>query len=85
MEKNKKKKYYYDNNKKYYHRKRENKEEQSKNKNTYEKLVNVRSDVLEVEDNKVINDNDYSVMKLVAISIIIVAIIFSSLLLLHWL
>lgn len=83
MEKNKKKKYYYDNNKKYYHKKRESKEE--KPKNTYEKLVNVRSDVLEVENNKVINDNDYSVMKLVAISVIIVAIIFSSLLLLHWL
>ena len=79
---NKKKNYYYKNNKNYYYKKKTKKE--NKPKNTYDKLVNVRNDVDEIESSNIVNiDNNYSVMKLVAISIVVMAIVFGSLLLFH--
>lgn len=79
---NKKKNYYYKNNKNYYYKKKTKKEDKSKN--TYDKLVNVRNDVDEIESSNIVNiDNNYSVMKLVAISIVVMAIVFGSLLLFH--
>lgn len=79
---NKKKNYYYKNNKNYYYKKKTKKED--KPKNTYDKLVNVRNDVDEIESSNIVNiDNNYSVMKLVAISIVVMAIVFGSLLLFH--
>ena len=79
---NKKKNYYYKNNKNYYYKKKTKKEDKSKN--TYDKLVNVRNDVDEIENSNIVNiDNNYSVMKLVAISIVVMAIVFGSLLLFH--
>ena len=79
---NKKKNYYYKNNKNYYYKKKTKKEDKSKN--TYDKLVNVRNDVDEIENSNIVNiDNNYSVMKLVAINIVVMAIVFGSLLLFH--
>lgn len=81
MEKNKKKKNYYQNNKKYYHK--NNHQQESKPKNTYDKIVNVRNDVSEIKESNIIEEDNYLVMKLVFVTIVVIAIIFSSLLVFH--
>lgn len=82
MEKSKKKYYYHNNknnNRNYYPKKKKKREENMEEKITYEKLVNVESDEI-VDYPKETNDD---MMKFVAISIIVMAIIFGSLLLFH--
>ena len=82
MEKSKKKYYYHNNknnNRNYYPKKKKKREDKMEEKITYEKLVNVESDEI-VDYPKETNDD---MMKFVAISIIIMAIIFGSLLLFH--
>ena len=81
MEKSKKKYYYHNNNsnRKYYPKKKKKREDKMEEKITYEKLVNVESDEI-VDYPKETNDD---MMKFVAISIIVMAIIFGSLLLFH--
>ena len=79
MDKKNKKKYYYTNNKKYYTKKKKKEE-----KMTYDKIVDARKSVDELEDNvKLTYSNNSIIAKMVAISVIIIAIVFSSLLLFH--
>ena len=82
MEKNKKKNYYKNNNKKYYS-KNKKKNNEVKEKITYDSLVNVRESVDEVEYQPLPIGNREFIIKFVAISIVLLAIIFGSLLLFH--
>ena len=79
MEKSNKKKYYYkNNNKKYYSKKK--RVDKMEEKVTYEKLIATeRNDDL---NNKSVGIN-YNIMTIVFVSIVIMAIVFSSLLLFH--
>ena len=80
MENNKKKKNYYQNHKKNYYKKNNNKNN-SKKKITYNDLVNIRSDTSEINDKDI--DNSLLILRIIAVSIIVLAIIFGSLLLFH--
>ena len=82
MENNKKGKKYYSNNKKYYYKNNSYKKAPEKEKITYDKLVNVRNSVDEIEEDNLPN-NRYNVLRFVCILIILMAIIFGSLLLFH--
>lgn len=82
MEKNNKKKYYYqnNNNKRYYPKKKKQKEMNvQEEKMTYEKIINMDSDVPEIVDYP--SGSNDNMMSFVAVSIIIMAIVFGSLLL----
>ena len=75
------KKKYYKNNKNYYRKNNNNKDSKVMDKKlTYDDIVNVRKDAEEI---KILNnrDSNISVIKLVSLSIVILAIIFGSLLL----
>ena len=76
MEKNKKK-YYYSNNKRYYPKK---KKEENKPKMTYEKIVNIRNDV---DDVNIVTITSNTTLKIAAVILVTLAIIFCSLILFH--
>ena len=83
MEKNKKKKYYqYGNNRKYYPKKKV-KKVLNEEMITYDNLVNAKSNINEIRVNNNPFKDDNSIIKFVAISTILLAIIFGSLLLFH--
>ncbi len=73
------KKKYYKNNKNYYKNNHKKEKNVSNKKLTYDEIVNVRNDVSEIKVIEKNNDN-IPTIRLVAISIVILAIIFGSLL-----
>lgn len=81
MEKENKKKYYYNNNKKYYSKKKKVNNDNSKEKLTYEKIVNKRTSPDEIDDTEDVYYSDDKVLKIVAVSIMVLAIVFGSLIL----
>ena len=83
MENNKKKKNYYQNSKNKYYKKNNRDKTESKKKITYNDLINVRSEIDEVEVKNQSIDNTISNFRIIAVSIIVLAIIFGSLLLFH--
>ena len=78
MEKENKKKYYYNNNKKYYSKKKKVNNNDKKVKVTYESLINKENNISEINNDYYTDDK---VMKIVAVSIMVLAIVFGSLVL----
>lgn len=81
MEKSNKKRYYHHNNNNKYYASKKKKRLEADEKITYEKLVNTDSEFDEIIDYP--KETDDSMIKFVAVSIIVMAIIFGSLLLFH--
>ena len=77
----KNKKNYYSKNKTYYKNKKDNTNNVKVKK--YDDLVNIRNDVSEVENINAFGDDNNLILKVVMISIIVLAIVFGSLLLFH--
>lgn len=77
----KNKKNYYSKNKKYYNNKKDNTNNVKVKK--YDDLVNIRNDVSEVENINAFGDDNNLILKVVMVSIIVLAIVFGSLLLFH--